>query len=696
MSSRNRWLCYATSKFMLEGEDENSLDLPENLNDAWVQVKSHLSLTDTQMKNLCAEYLEIAPANLKTQSLASARFTPAMLAKKFRCLPFRETDETLTIAICQPNMDLVEEAIRFGVQRKLEFEFAAPTELDLYIGTTYSDDSVAKSAVPGLIRLDKSSGASGSKMADLFASILRKAIEEHASDIHIQSFAGSAAVRTRVDGLLRQLAMLPALTYANLTRYLKVVGSMDVTETRRPQDGRASAEYDGRKLDLRISFLPSRGGESIVIRVLEQSNVQSFRDANFSLSDRQTIESMLQNVSGVILFTGPTGSGKTSTLYSILSDLNNFEQSIVSVEDPVEYTLPGIVQVDVDAEHGRSFPDALRSILRQDPDTILIGEIRDPETALVATQAAITGHLVLSTLHTSDALGVIQRLVNMGVDASIVADALVGVVSQRLLRKLCPDCKATASLEELENLDREFFNITQEKPAKRPVGCAECGYTGYKGRIPIVETLNVNAAMRACLSSSVISRQELQIAAADDLTGISLSAANWIVSGETSVDEAFRVLGHNFWNQLCRLHGKSVLDIEGKTKGRSLNKGAMKVIVCGSTNSLSMNEIEGVNAPFEFLHCDDPSAARKLLEANPDIVAMIIDLDGKDDSGVETLQIARSELAWAGIPALLIVDEADDALMEVIHEHQVADYLLKPADENRIISAMHSMLNRGG
>ena len=278
----------------------------------------------------------------------------------------------------------------------------------------------------------------------LLNSIIEQAVRERASDIHIEPYADDIRVRFRIDGDLREVMTLSKTSHSAIITRIKIIGKMNIAEKRIPQDGRVESKIAGRDIDMRISTLPTVYGEKTVIRLLDRSNFNFKKESlGFSEKDLNTLNKMISQPYGMLLVTGPTGSGKTTTLYAILQDLNRKEKNIITVEDPVEYKLKGINQVQVNAKAGLTFASGLRSILRQDPDIIMVGEIRDNETAEIAVRAAITGHLVLSTLHTNDSPSTVARLIDMGIESYLVSSALVGVVSQRLVKKLCPKCKET-------------------------------------------------------------------------------------------------------------------------------------------------------------------------------------------------------------------------------------------------------------
>ncbi|VAX09538.1 General secretion pathway protein E [hydrothermal vent metagenome] len=376
----------------------------------------------------------------------------------------------------------------------------------------------------------------------LINALLAEAVKEGASDIHIEPFEDRMVVRLRIDGVLRQvLQPMRALAPMVISR-LKVMAKLDIAEKRLPQDGRISLRIGGRAVDVRVSTLPSSHGERIVLRMLDkQAGRLDLKHLGASKEELVAMESLILRPHGIILVTGPTGSGKTTTLYAILSQLNDRKCNILTVEDPIEYYLDGIGQTQVNHKVKMTFARGLRAILRQDPDIVMVGEIRDLETVEIAVQASLTGHLVLSTLHTNTAVGAITRLRDMGVEPFLLSSSIIGVMAQRLLRKLCSDCKEayTATKAELEALD-----IQPEQDEKvtlyRKQGCKTCSYQGYRGRIGIFELVTVDTHMQGLIHDSA-GEHELEKYARTYSNGIRQNAQEKAINGETSLEEVVRV-----------------------------------------------------------------------------------------------------------------------------------------------------------
>ena len=369
----------------------------------------------------------------------------------------------------------------------------------------------------------------------LVDSIIKEAVPYRASDIHIEPFEKVVKVRYRIDGDLQERAEFPINSYSAICARIKIMAGLDIAERRIPQDGRINMIIGGKEFDFRVSSLPTMFGEKFVIRVLDKTSFRFSReDLGFTDTENVLIDKMLSKPHGIILLTGPTGCGKSTTLYSFLKEVNTSAVNIVTVEDPVEYVMAGINQTQVNAKANMTFSAALRSILRQDPDIIMIGEMRDEETAEIAVRAAITGHLVFSTLHTNDAPGAITRLEDMGVADYLVADALVGVIAQRLVKRLCPECKKKGKTNAKE---MEILGIDEPISISRPHGCQFCNGTGYKGRIAIHEIMYMNENMR----NAVVHEKNLEVlrdmAKQNGMVTLWNSCKGLVEKGVTSIQE---------------------------------------------------------------------------------------------------------------------------------------------------------------
>ncbi|MDU8925819.1 GspE/PulE family protein [Alisedimentitalea sp. MJ-SS2] len=385
--------------------------------------------------------------------------------------------------------------------------------------------------------------AEDAPVIQLVNSLLKRAVSSGASDLHVEPYEGGLRARMRVDGFLQTVMDRSDVPVKRVVSRLKVMAGLDIAETRLPQDGRIPLSLGGRGIDTRVSSLPGNYGERIVLRILDRSSgLMPLSELGLSAAQQTLLERLSALPNGIILATGPTGSGKTTTLYSLLKLANRDERNIVTVEDPIEYDLPGISQSQINAEIGMTFAAGLRATLRQDPDVILVGEIRDGETASTAAQAALTGHLVFSSLHANGSIGAVVRLRDLGLDNFLIAATLRGVIAQRLLRRLCPDCKSphapTASeARHFENhglpLPLEIFDAT---------GCEACGNSGYSGRIGIFEMIEVGEALREAIDRGAAESEMKSLALSSDETLVGQGLTQ-VTAGETSVSETLRVVG---------------------------------------------------------------------------------------------------------------------------------------------------------
>jgi len=373
----------------------------------------------------------------------------------------------------------------------------------------------------------------------LINALLTQAVREGASDVHLEIFESRSLVRFRVDGALRDVVEPRRGLHPAMVSRIKVMASLDIAEKRLPQDGRIALRIAGRAVDVRVSTIPAANGERVVLRLLDkQAGRLTLETLGMGQETRDATDRLIHEPHGIFLVTGPTGSGKTTTLYSALSRLDRKSRNILTVEDPIEYELDGIGQTQVNPRIEMTFARALRAILRQDPDIVMIGEIRDLETAQIAVQASLTGHLVLATLHTNDAPGAVTRLVDMGIEPYLLASTLNGVLAQRLVRKLCPDCRAPY---EPDASERTIFGRSVPERIYRAVGCGACNFTGYKGRTGIYELLAIDDDMRRLIHDTAAEREVRAHAVRQGMLRLREDGLRWVREGVTSLDEVLRV-----------------------------------------------------------------------------------------------------------------------------------------------------------
>lgn len=378
----------------------------------------------------------------------------------------------------------------------------------------------------------------------LVKTIIEQAVRMHTSDIHIEPMETYIRIRYRIDGVLQEISTYSVTMLSAIIARIKIIGGMDISEKRKPQDGRITQVVDNMEYDIRASILPTVFGEKVVMRLTSKTTLsRPKKNLGFNDEEMAKFDKILSNPNGIILVTGPTGSGKSTTLYTALSELNKMDVNIITVEDPVEANIDGINQVQVNVKADLTFASALRSILRQDPDIIMIGEIRDEETANIAVTASITGHLVVSTLHTNSAAASLTRLEDMGVASYLLADSVVGVIAQRLVRRLCTNCK-----KEYEPTEEEWAIIGEHTPGQKifkPCGCSQCNDTGFKGRIGVYEILPVTNKIKRLISKGAPAEDIQDVALAEGMSTLRMSAARLVKEGITSIEELMRIAYSN-------------------------------------------------------------------------------------------------------------------------------------------------------
>ena len=437
------------------------------------------------------------------------------LARKYNAIPIDIKGNDLEVAISKDNLYALED-FRLATGKNIIFKTMKEDEISRSIEKYYSKNQSIESDFS----------------KDILENILQKAVLLNASDIHIEPFEKLLKIRMRVDGSLKEINTYNIELHSQLSTLIKLLAGMNIAEKRLPQDGRIDKDIDNNIVDLRISTIPTVYGEKIVIRILNRNTFfKSKYEIGFSDEAINKIKSMTADMSGLIIVTGPTGSGKTTTLYSILNDFKNIDKNIVTIEDPVEYKIEGINQIQVNYKYGLDFATGLKSILRQDPDIIMIGEIRDKETAQIAIRAASTGHLVISTMHTNNSVESISRLVDMGVPRYLISSVLKGVISQKLVRKVCGHC----SIE--EELDENTYKKLKLKTIKIEQGCSKCNYSGYKGRIAVYEILEIDKRIKHSIIDSELSDEIYNLGKLNGMISFQDSCSYLLKNGITTLKE---------------------------------------------------------------------------------------------------------------------------------------------------------------
>ncbi|MBI1835305.1 MAG: type II/IV secretion system protein [Burkholderiales bacterium] len=521
-------------------------------------------LTEWTAKKAKLSFFRIDP--LKIDFTKVSDVMNSTYATRFNILPVDADNDSVTIATCDPfNNAWVEEIGRI-TQREIKLVLANPLDVAQYTAQFFSlaksikdarkannNDLALRNNFEQLVELGKSNkqvDANDQHVINIVDWLWQFAFEQRASDIHLEPKREMAVIRFRIDGVLHQVYQVPAIVMIAMTARIKLLGRMDVIEKRRPQDGRVKTRTaDGQEVELRLSTLPTAFGEKLVMRIFDpEVVVKSLPELGFPSNDAQRWDKLTQKPHGIILVTGPTGSGKTTTLYTTLKALATSDVNVCTVEDPIEMVEASFNQMQVQSNIDLSFADGIRALMRQDPDIIMVGEIRDLATAEMAIQAALTGHLVLSTLHTNDAPSAIMRLLQLGVPYYLLEATIVGILAQRLVRTLCPHCKA----EDGEMLDPvwaalvENWDIPKPQKVYRPVGCLECRQTGYKGRTGIYELLTVTQTFSKLIQQDsdihVLRAQAIK----DEMKPLRIAGANKIIDGVTTADEVLKVTSSLF------------------------------------------------------------------------------------------------------------------------------------------------------
>jgi general secretion pathway protein E len=496
----------------------------------------------------------VRPADYPETPATNGALSPRFL-KDARVIPLAEDEQGLTVAMANPTDDYVLTALRLATGKTILPQVGIPSELEVAFARLYGSGRSAMGQIVDSIGLaddltdeeqiqhlkDLASEAPVIRLVNL---MVARAVESRASDIHIEPFENRLKVRYRVDGVLREVESPPSRLSAAVISRIKIMAKLNIAERRLPQDGRIQLRAQGKEIDLRVSTVPTLWGESVVMRILDKASVVlDFETLGFSPRTLKRFLDVLTMPHGIIVVTGPTGSGKTTTLYTALQTLNTPERKILTVEDPVEYQLEGINQIQVKPQINLTFANALRSIVRQDPDVIMIGEMRDLETAAIAVQSALTGHLVLSTLHTNDAAGGVTRLLDMGVDDYLLTSTINGILAQRLVRLLCPHCRQPyqALPELVEEMRLHRFSDSGDILLYKAVGCEQCGGTGYRGRAAIMEFLTMTDPLRRLVLKHADASTLQAEAQQEGMETLYEDGLRKAVAGTTTLEEVLRV-----------------------------------------------------------------------------------------------------------------------------------------------------------
>jgi type II secretory ATPase GspE/PulE/Tfp pilus assembly ATPase PilB-like protein len=675
-------------------------------------------------------------ANLANVEDSARLALPESLARKYRIVPLKVTNSTIDIATADPHDLDCERAVGFATGRAVRMNLAAPIQINERILEVYRPESSVEKLLEGMTQYDvqledidledvdiAASKASERPIIKLVDHIVAEGIEIRASDIHLEAQESGIVVNYRIDGVLRQAMVLPRPVGIPLVSRIKIMADLDIADRLRPQDGRARVNVNGNRVDLRVSTLPASTGEKVVIRILDsRSTVLTLDGLGLSMREQDRLHMLLNLREGIVLVTGPTGSGKTTTLYSGLRTIQARGVNIVTVEDPVEYKLNGVVQVQVNEKAGLTFAAALRSILRQDPDVVLVGEIRDRETANIATQASLTGHLVLSTLHTIDAASAVARLVDIGIEPFKIAAALKGAVAQRLLRRLCMACRAPMTTP-LPNKLKRWFPTAEG--LYRAVGCKECGNTGYRGRLAIMEIMVTDAEIERRIGAADSTERIAEAARKGGMRTMWESGAEHVIGGETDLEELLRVL-----------------EVPGDEEKPAVQRGTSQSSAAGSVRSVTPPPMPAVRQsvrnflPDEVLELvDDVSAGPKksarqtvllvededalrqvlrdlleregysVIEAQDGVQALdqidrhapdalVLDLNLPRLDGYQVLTHLRARPGTAALPVLVLTAKGDEESEVKVFENGANDFITKPFRPRALSARLKALLRK--
>jgi type II secretory ATPase GspE/PulE/Tfp pilus assembly ATPase PilB-like protein/CheY-like chemotaxis protein len=711
----------------------------------WEALVSERIATDAEIIDKLSHRFRLKVGDVSKIDPGVRQGVPEQLARRYRVLPLRLTDSFLELGTANP-FDLdAEKALAFATAREIRLFLLAPSKISEKLDELYkpekqldkllermesSADLVQLADAPEELNISEAD-ASQKPVVRLVDMIISEGILSRASDIHVEPEEGGVAVRYRIDGVLRQVMKIPRQAGLPLISRIKIMSSLDIADRLRPQDGRARVAVNGQPIDLRVSTLPAQLGEKVVIRILDsRATVKSLDTLGLNPGEAEAIRRLLENHEGILLVTGPTGSGKTTTLYSCINQIKSEGVNIVTVEDPVEYRMQGIVQVQVQEKAGLTFAAALRSILRQDPNVVLVGEIRDKETAQIAVQASLTGHLVLSTLHTNDAANAVTRLVDIGVEAYKIAASLRGVIAQRLMRKLCTTCKEVWMEAPPERLRRW---IPKGTPLYRAAGCPDCAMTGYRGRFSILEILTMGPELERRIAAGEAADRISEAAKRGGMKSLWDSGLAHVTRGESTIDELTRVVDIPAEDEPAQ-HAEPSRPAAPSRAGavtdhrRSPAAGTVAIPEPVASVATHFDLLEETVTPTrhsgvhgqpasKVLLVDDEDSLRKVMRdllerdgyvvaeardgvqaldqvdrVGPDIIVLDLNLPGLDGYGV--LSHLRSRPATANIPVIVLTAKGDEDNEVRVFELGADDFLTKPFRARALSARLEAVLGR--
>jgi type II secretory ATPase GspE/PulE/Tfp pilus assembly ATPase PilB-like protein len=749
MQFTDEWLVHTIEPLLPDGTvasiRQEPASAPASLWEILIQRKL---LADPDILQAIAKRFRISLADLSKLDPKLQQAVPEQVARRFNVVPVGQTDSYLEVATANPFDIDAEKMLAFATGREVRMLLGSPTTIRSRLDVLYrSEDAAMNRLLEGIggdfevkeIQEEEDAAASAEEASQrpiirLVDVMLADGVTSRASDIHVEPIEGGVVVRYRIDGVLRQVMKIPRNAGLPLISRIKIMSGLDIADRLRPQDGRARVSVNGEAVDLRVSTLPASLGEKVVIRILSQrATVLNLDALGMHRDEQDAVRGLLSAKEGILLVTGPTGSGKTTTLYSAIRLIQSEGVNIVTVEDPVEYRLgENIVQVQVHEKAGLTFASALRSILRQDPDVVLIGEIRDQETAQIALQASLTGHLVLSTLHTNDAANAVTRLVDMGMEPYKIASALRGVVAQRLMRRLCGACRRAATRPVP---DRAARYIPAGTTLYEAVGCSECSQTGYRGRFSIMEVLTVNGDIERRIGQGATADQIADAARRAGMRSLWESGLRHVVAGESSLDELLRVTDVPMESKAppaeppaheARGPGRTAspatdsappatpaapapapsfpsldfMDMElvdeagGSPDGAVARGRGTKVLLVEDEEPLRrvMKDLLEREGYIVSEARDGIQALDQVDRYAPDIIVLDLNLPGLD--GYSVLQQLRSRAATRAIPVMVLTAKGDEDNEVRVFELGADDFITKPFRARALSARLEAVLGR--
>jgi len=688
------WLARIAERAGLVGTETLDVAPTTPTRDAWGVVTRKLGISEEALAELVAQYFRLDVAKLLDADPNAALLIPESMARKHHIFPIVEDGRQFWVATADPTDVEAERALGFSTGRTPVFQVASPHTIQESLDTRYSPERAVESILGSLeddsdgddaLRLVEEMGpeaisedaAKATPVIKLTNLIIRDGITAGASDIHIEPGRKVGNIRYRVDGVLRKHMDLPMTALNRVVSRIKILSRLDIADRLRPQDGKARVRIKNTGYDLRVSTLPAGGAEKCVVRILDASATITLDDLSVPGPELVRMRSLLTTRDGIVIVTGPTGSGKTTTLYGALRELADGKVNIMTVEDPIEYELSAITQTQVEAKQGVTFGTALRAILRQDPDVILVGEIRDKETAEVAAQAALTGHLVLATVHANDAVSCIQRLGDMGLQYSTIGQTLRGALAQRLLRKVCPAC-AEPVRGILTPDERRLTERHGIEPVVRAVGCSECGFTGYRGRLPVAEVLLAGPRFQQAVEERKGWATLTRLAVQGGMRPMHEVALDWVKEAKTTLVEVERVLGQT---------------VEDEPEYRPA--GPARILLVDDNgedvrSARSVLEKEG----YEVVEANTGDDALDILKADPNYSLCILALELPGMQGAEVLRRIRDAVDTAALPIMIRTGMGNDQLEAQLLESGADEYVEKSVDPARFAARVKAVLRR--